>query len=199
MKMTYAIAAMLAVGSVTAANAATTVVTFDDLPGGQSSLDIIPDGYGGITWASNWTYYGFDNDPYNPQTAPNKAIVNYALHPAGVEEAVPFYFAAPVVFQGAFFAGYAGQFGLKPVTFQLYNAGTLVATSATITVDGTPTWLASGYSGLVDEVRIDSSNGYYVFDNVTYGAVPEPESWALMIAGFGMVGFAMRRRVAVTA
>jgi len=26
------------------------------------------------------------------------------------------------------------------------------------------------------------------------GAVPEPASWALMIAGFGLVGIAMRRR-----
>lgn len=25
-------------------------------------------------------------------------------------------------------------------------------------------------------------------------AVPEPTTWALMLAGFGMVGFAMRRR-----
>lgn len=30
-------------------------------------------------------------------------------------------------------------------------------------------------------------------------AVPEPASWALMIAGFGMVGFAMRRRTAIVA
>ncbi|MGL4541585.1 MAG: PEPxxWA-CTERM sorting domain-containing protein [Polymorphobacter sp.] len=31
------------------------------------------------------------------------------------------------------------------------------------------------------------------------GAVPEPASWALMIAGFGMVGGALRRRAALTA
>jgi hypothetical protein len=30
-------------------------------------------------------------------------------------------------------------------------------------------------------------------------AVPEPASWALMIAGFGMVGFAMRRRATAVA
>jgi len=28
------------------------------------------------------------------------------------------------------------------------------------------------------------------------GAVPEPATWAMMIAGFGMVGYALRRRVA---
>lgn len=34
---------------------------------------------------------------------------------------------------------------------------------------------------------------------VVNGVVPEPESWALMIAGFGMVGAAMRRRARVAA
>lgn len=33
------------------------------------------------------------------------------------------------------------------------------------------------------------------FSLTTAGAVPEPASWALMIAGFGLVGSAMRRRV----
>lgn len=37
------------------------------------------------------------------------------------------------------------------------------------------------------------------FIRVVSGAVPEPASWALMIAGFGMVGAAVRRRTAATA
>lgn len=39
----------------------------------------------------------------------------------------------------------------------------------------------------------DDSNGVSI-DNATFAAVPEPASWAMMIAGFGMAGFAMRRR-----
>lgn len=39
----------------------------------------------------------------------------------------------------------------------------------------------------------------FVFDNVAT-SVPEPASWALMVVGFGMVGFARRRRqIAVAA
>lgn len=33
----------------------------------------------------------------------------------------------------------------------------------------------------------------------TEGAIPEPATWALMIAGFGLVGFAARRRKAIAA
>ena len=35
--------------------------------------------------------------------------------------------------------------------------------------------------------------------NATFNAVPEPSSWVMLIAGFGMVGFAARRRSAAIA
>ncbi len=38
-----------------------------------------------------------------------------------------------------------------------------------------------------------------VIDDVSIRAVPEPGVWALLIAGFGMTGFAMRRRRIATA
>ena len=49
-----------------------------------------------------------------------------------------------------------------------------------------------------------AGGGNFEFDNFTVnnavvGNVPEPASWALMIAGFAMVGFSMRRRVRTVA
>lgn len=43
--------------------------------------------------------------------------------------------------------------------------------------------------GFIDDFRIGSSSG----------AVPEPASWAMLIAGFGLTGAAMRRRRVTTA
>ena len=46
---------------------------------------------------------------------------------------------------------------------------------------------------------LSSDNIGILIDNVSLdiGSVPEPASWALMIAGFGLVGGAMRRRTSV--
>lgn len=66
----------------------------------------------------------------------------------------------------------------------------------------------TGFVGLMSPVGIRSihfglpggrptSDGLFAIDNLTIGtsaAVPEPRVWAMMIAGFGAVGAALRRR-----
>jgi hypothetical protein len=64
------------------------------------------------------------------------------------------------------------------------------------TVSGKVNLAYSGTPGNVDEfVKFGISGKQGVFT----GGVPEPRSWAMMIAGFGLVGAAMRRRRAVAA
>jgi hypothetical protein len=36
--------------------------------------------------------------------------------------------------------------------------------------------------------------GFMFLDSVSFAAVPEPSTWAMMLLGFGAIGFAMRRR-----
>lgn len=43
-------------------------------------------------------------------------------------------------------------------------------------------------------LRLTSTGIAFEFDDFGATAVPEPATWALLIAGFGMVGFAARRR-----
>jgi hypothetical protein len=173
-----------------ACGANATVVTFDDLTG----LGVVADGYAGITWNGDWNYYDLVQPPYNPASPLTRVF--------DTKSTAVFNFSAPVSFDGADFAGAS----FASVEFQLYLAGNLVGTSGSLTTSDTPTFLASGYGGLVDEVRVVSpSPDYFVMDNVTYNpdpaVVPEPVSWAMMLLGFFGLGAGLRarRKVALTA
>jgi len=165
----------------TSANASPVVVTFDDLVG----QDLVPDGYGGIKWDSNFVYYGFEQSPYNPESEPNRVYTNYSKWGFG-SSSLPFYFSSPVIFDGAYFSGYDSS---VPVSFSLYKGGILQATSASLTPSSIPTFLSSGYTGLVDEVRVNWFNGGTVLDNVTYrnASVPEPAT-LIGLLGLGAFG-----------
>ncbi|MXP28834.1 PEPxxWA-CTERM sorting domain-containing protein [Porphyrobacter algicida] len=54
--------------------------------------------------------------------------------------------------------------------------------------------LAGSYELHVQGTSGSDGNGYTA--SVTLSAVPEPATWALMILGFGAIGFSMRRRSA---
>jgi len=176
--------AALAVVLTTWAGAANaTVVTFDDLTGSG----LVQDGYAGIVWNADWTYYDADQTPFTPASPPTRV---YDTQQTGA-----FNFAGPVTFEGADFAGQS----YATVQFQLYLEGLLVGTSGPLTTSSTPAFLASGYGGLVDEVRVVSRfPALFVMDNVTYNAasaaIPEPAAWAMMLLGFFGLGASLRAR-----
>ncbi len=80
-------------------------------------------------------------------------------------------------------------------------ASLLVSTSSQTPQTATISFGALSGSSIIrftDVAGNDSFNQDIGIDNVSVsGAVPEPASWALMIGGFGLVGFAMRRRAKV--
>ncbi|WP_439544800.1 PEPxxWA-CTERM sorting domain-containing protein [Sandarakinorhabdus sp.] len=57
------------------------------------------------------------------------------------------------------------------------------------------------------DVQAGDTYGFYMFSNdsfggraiLTIGAIPEPSSWAMLIAGFGLVGASLRRHRAIAA
>jgi hypothetical protein len=51
----------------------------------------------------------------------------------------------------------------------------------------------------VTKVIFGSNGNSFELDNIAVSAVPEPGAWALMIAGFGLLGTALRRRRAFAA
>jgi len=95
------------------------------------------------------------------------------------------------------------------------DTGLLAWVNGTKTADGTTTWLdyaggsgraappiTSGSNIAPKYNTLETFNGSHDFAFRTWmdtGAVPEPASWAMMIAGFAVVGSALRRRSRVAA
>ena len=63
---------------------------------------------------------------------------------------------------------------------------------ATLTLSGADISLVGG-------LRLTSSQNAFEIDNLSVAGVPEPASWAMMLAGFGMIGGALRRRSSAVA
>ena len=58
-------------------------------------------------------------------------------------------------------------------------------------------FLSGGTNYTVSFVGLSAADNTAFIDDVAISSVPEPASWALMIAGFGLTGAAMRRRAAI--
>ena len=174
-------------GSAAQAAAIKTVVNFDDLPGDNTGVDVpVPDGYGGITWGNQWNYYRTVQFPYTPASGSVRAYTRNS-------RAAFFFSTMPVIFNGAFFSG----FDVSAPRFELYLQGQLVANSQALKISGVPTFLDSGYSGLVDEVQVIQNFSFpaYVIDNVTYttatvAKVPSPA----LLPGLIGIGVALWRK-----
>jgi hypothetical protein len=183
--LTVVIVLMSALTVCLQAQAAVTVVNFDDLVGQA----FIPANYAGISWSEGWTYYDWAQDPWNPHSTPTR-VYNYGQWRGYAQPS--FTFGQDVRFDGAWFAdqGYATYLKLYDAT----NA--LVYTSNTIYPGSTPLFLASGYAGLVRKVEVHGANYTTCMDDLTYETAPTPElsSGALLLLGALPVGLGWWRR-----
>ena len=165
--------------------ASAAVLGFDDI----ARDELVGAGYGGLDWsAGDWFAFSADQPPFTAHSGNVRVASGFG----DADAATAIGLGNGKTFQGAWFAGYEDV----TVTFELYDHGQLVATSATLATSATPTWLGSGYAGLVDEVIVSSAaQGGFVMDDLTFSAtVPEPASMALFVAGVLALVTVARRR-----
>lgn len=68
-----------------------------------------------------------------------------------------------------------------------------------VTKSTSPFLLVAGTAYTLSFTGVFSDDRTSFIDNVGLTAVPEASTWVMLLAGFGMIGFAARRRAAVTA
>jgi len=175
------------------ANAQTVVLNFEDLNPEPAAFDTMPVEYNGFSFAG-W-YYGPD-EFYTPASGSIDLFSDYLN--GDPDDYTQSWSGAitrskPFVFEGAWFSGYSGV-----MIGMLADGKTRFShwlPDAVGDIPYGPTFLASGYSGLVDRVWVYGVQGYYAMDDFTYSEaapVPEPASGALLLAG--LIAYAAKRR-----
>jgi hypothetical protein len=212
MKIIYGFAALLAATAMVPANAAVTVHTsafitgvtnyngFEDIGATTSFPANTPYTEDGITVeyvgsAGIWTTSQIMEGNYS--WYPSGGGIGYTKVTFGATNAIQF----------ALGSGWFG--GTPALQYEVLNAGNVIATGEITGVSNYTGFGYYGFSGMtMDELRLQvqpsggavfnpsayEAGAYDAFSIGTAGAVPEPASWAMLIAGFGLTGAAMRRR-----
>jgi PEP-CTERM motif len=182
-----AVASTLAVG--TAANA-NTVITFDDLPLNTIGIPIA-NGYAGLNWSNFYvvdglTIYGGTTGWTAGVVSPPNVAFNAKADPASFSSGTAFSLVSMDVTK----AWYAGI-----THFDGYVGNALTYTMDVSSTTTGPTLATFNWTGL-NQVTMSDGNGtlHTVIDNLTISSVPEPETYGMMLAGLGLVGFISRRR-----
>lgn len=210
-------AAILALASAPAY--ATTVLTFDAIPGmanapgapvpiaSQLASQFLASN--GVSFSSGGGFAAVvDHYPPDPAATPTPPNVIGGTNASGnLDYTVPitaaFFSTANTSVKATtnFVRVLDDQFplGSGTITLQAYDiSGNLLgtATAPDVGAFGTGADLSLSLAG-IHSVRFFSDNATVAFDNFEFGdltAVPEPATWAMMILGFGMAGMSMRRR-----
>ncbi|GAA4712082.1 PEPxxWA-CTERM sorting domain-containing protein [Sphingomonas lutea] len=145
----------------------------------------------GVDYGIRFTNANFDStSQYTQPTFGITSSIAYMLNS-------PLMFTADTAFTSiAFDAFFFGVGNVVNVWSGANGTGTLLA-SQTFGQNCTPTCLQTSYSMFFANalsVTISPNANGTGLDNLRIGSVPEPATWAMMLLGFGAIGYRIRRR-----
>jgi hypothetical protein len=189
-----------------ASQASTTLVTFDDIstPGNNGP---VPDSYKGLTWINldyvdpfhhggDWAQSGAGNGIV---TLPYDVISKPGL-PAEIKSETPFtlnsaYFAAN--WKDGLQVTVKGEFEGAITHTQTFIVNTSGSTREFFNWQNIDTVLITAAGG-VHNTSLSGNDTSFAIDNLIINGpvspAPEPETYAMLLAGLGLVGFIARRR-----
>ena len=175
------------------------VLTFEDVPLTTGPHFFLANFHGfkfgtNVLATTAWFYTDEVSAFYTPKSPSHYIATDFSLYTGAQFEATQSITSVTAfIFDGAWFTGQ------DKIRYQLYKSGLLVHTSTDShsLTDTTPQFVNSGYTGLVDEVVIFGTQGYYALDDFTYNTgtgVPEPTSLALVLLACAVGAGAARHR-----
>lgn len=180
-----------------------TTVDFEAIPGAITfgSDNQIPDGYENLHWSSD--FYVLHNS-FLPNTGYDYGAIGDWVAYSGFANPVSFWsdFANNFNFSGAYIA--SAWTAAESITVEGWDNGVLKYTTtltATNNQDDLPQLFAFNFKG-IDKVTFSGYTSHIVFDNlilqnvVPLSTVPEPETYAILLAGLAFVGSVARRKTA---
>lgn len=185
--------------------AGVTTLTFDGVTPGQQPAGFTPASGsvpgGGVVSASNSSLYAaplgdttnFYAVALNPTSLPTVPATD-TFTPGGSYNYFGLYWGSIDTFNTITFLNGTTQVAQ-------FTGGSFLPASGSQTSATTNQYVDFLFTGTdrYTSVRFDTTNRNFELDNVAYGNVPEPMSWAMMVAGFGFVGSALRRKRASVA
>ena len=167
--------------SFAASSAYAQVINFDDLP----SFTRISNGYAGLNWSN---FYAIKGTEFNLVGIPFR---NGVVSPNNVA----FWSGSSVtISSGTAFNLVSGYFTAA------YSGGAFTATAntgATLTQainSSTPTLVSFNWNNVNSVTFTPNGGSQFALDNLMVTAVPEPEEYGMMLLGFGMVGYQIKRK-----